>query len=114
MSFASDVRSCVDAEKPLHVFFSSLPGCEHARGHLLCISRSLFFLIEHSPYINIFGVAHSEGGIFNAKLIFSPMYPDRPPKMKFLTPIWHPNGKNAPRPSVGWCQHEPLDRKQIS
>mmetsp|Transcript_10901 Transcript_10901/g.26697 ORF Transcript_10901/g.26697 Transcript_10901/m.26697 type:complete len:170 (-) Transcript_10901:437-946(-) len=32
-----------------------------------------------------------EGGIFNAKLIFPPQYPDRPPKMKFVTPIWHPN-----------------------
>jgi hypothetical protein len=40
----------------------------------------------------------SEGGIFNAKLIFSSMYPDRPPKMKFVTNIWHPNGDDAPLP----------------
>ena len=33
----------------------------------------------------------SEGGIFNCKLIFPPTYPERPPKMKFTTPIWHPN-----------------------
>uniref|UniRef100_A0A7S0QNV4 UBC core domain-containing protein n=1 Tax=Cryptomonas curvata TaxID=233186 RepID=A0A7S0QNV4_9CRYP len=32
-----------------------------------------------------------EGGIFNCKLIFPPTYPERPPKMKFTTPIWHPN-----------------------
>eukprot|EP00960_Hanusia_phi_P028770 747591-Hanusia_phi.AAC.7 len=24
---------------------------------------------------------------------FVPSYPDRPPKMKFITPIWHPNGE---------------------
>jgi hypothetical protein len=40
----------------------------------------------------IFIVAfRSEGGIFNCKLIFPPTYPERPPKMKFTTPIWHPN-----------------------
>ena len=33
----------------------------------------------------------SEGGIFNCKLKFPETYPDRPPKMKFVTPIWHPN-----------------------
>mmetsp|Transcript_27999 Transcript_27999/g.56399 ORF Transcript_27999/g.56399 Transcript_27999/m.56399 type:complete len:169 (+) Transcript_27999:50-556(+) len=32
-----------------------------------------------------------EGGIFNCKMIFPPTYPERPPKMKFVTPIWHPN-----------------------
>jgi hypothetical protein len=34
----------------------------------------------------------SEGGLFNCKLKFPDSYPDRPPKMKFVTPIWHPNG----------------------
>ena len=33
----------------------------------------------------------SEGGIFNAKMKFPEDYPDKPPKMKFVTPIWHPN-----------------------
>jgi hypothetical protein len=34
---------------------------------------------------------NSEGGIFNCKLKFPESYPDNPPKMKFVTPIWHPN-----------------------
>jgi hypothetical protein len=39
----------------------------------------------------------SEGGIFNCKLKFPESYPDRPPKMKFVTPIWHPNGEDRIR-----------------
>ncbi len=34
----------------------------------------------------------SEGGIFNCKMLFPMEYPERPPKMRFTTPIWHPNG----------------------
>ncbi|XP_077995383.1 ubiquitin-conjugating enzyme E2 G1-like [Glandiceps talaboti] len=32
-----------------------------------------------------------EGGFFKANLIFPKEYPQRPPKMKFVTEIWHPN-----------------------
>ncbi|KAN0039834.1 hypothetical protein ACTA71_007071 [Dictyostelium dimigraforme] len=32
-----------------------------------------------------------EGGIFNATLTFTPEYPVKPPKMKFITEMWHPN-----------------------
>ncbi|XP_052055059.1 uncharacterized protein LOC127696398 isoform X5 [Apodemus sylvaticus] len=34
-----------------------------------------------------------EGGVFKAYLIFPKDYPLRPPKMKFITDIWPPNGK---------------------
>lgn len=37
----------------------------------------------------------SEGGYFKAHLMFPKEYPQRPPKMKFVTDIWHPNGKNV-------------------
>ena len=37
---------------------------------------------ESTPY---------EGGVFQASLDFPQTYPNNPPKMKFLTPIWHPN-----------------------
>lgn len=37
---------------------------------------------------------HSEGGFFKATLSFPRDYPLRPPKMKFITEIWHPNGEN--------------------
>lgn len=33
----------------------------------------------------------SEGGFFKAHLTFSKDYPQKPPKMKFITEIWHPN-----------------------
>lgn len=35
---------------------------------------------------------HSEGGVFKAHLTFPKDYPQKPPKMKFITDIWHPNG----------------------
>ncbi|KAG2160982.1 MAG: Uncharacterized protein AUREO_011880 [Aureobasidium pullulans] len=31
------------------------------------------------------------GGCFRSRLDFPPEYPHMPPKMKFVTPIWHPN-----------------------
>jgi len=32
-----------------------------------------------------------EGGFFKARLTFPPEFPDLPPKMRFITPMWHPN-----------------------
>ncbi|KAJ8313045.1 hypothetical protein KUTeg_010418 [Tegillarca granosa] len=32
-----------------------------------------------------------EGGFFKAQLVFPKDYPQRPPKMTFLTEMWHPN-----------------------
>ncbi|MRA94286.1 hypothetical protein GH868_30680, partial [Bacillus thuringiensis] len=32
-----------------------------------------------------------EGGFFKAHLTFPQDYPQKPPKMKFITEIWHPN-----------------------
>ncbi|XP_071479943.1 ubiquitin-conjugating enzyme E2 G1-like [Diadema setosum] len=32
-----------------------------------------------------------EGGYFKAHLIFPKDYPNKPPKMKFVSEIWHPN-----------------------
>lgn len=36
---------------------------------------------------------YSEGGFFKAHVNFPKEYPLRPPKMKFVTEIWHPNSK---------------------
>ena len=44
--------------------------------------------------INKFFMLFSEGGFFKAHLIFPREYPLRPPKMKFITDIWHPNSKS--------------------
>ena len=32
-----------------------------------------------------------EGGFFKARLTFPPEFPIQPPKMRFITPMWHPN-----------------------
>ncbi|CAF1682494.1 unnamed protein product, partial [Didymodactylos carnosus] len=32
-----------------------------------------------------------EGGFYKARLDFPKEYPHKPPKMKFLSEIWHPN-----------------------
>lgn len=34
---------------------------------------------------------HSEGGFFKARLSFPEDFPLNPPKMRFITPMWHPN-----------------------
>ena len=44
----------------------------------------------------------SEGGFFKAHLYFPPEYPQKPPKMKFTSDIWHPNGKNTTRNPRWW------------
>ncbi|TWW74137.1 Ubiquitin-conjugating enzyme E2 G1 [Takifugu flavidus] len=36
-----------------------------------------------------------EGGVFKAHLTFPKDYPLRPPKMKFITDIWHPNAQQC-------------------
>lgn len=36
------------------------------------------------------------GGCFRARLSFPKDYPHMPPKMKFETPIYHPNSESAP------------------
>lgn len=35
-----------------------------------------------------------EGGFFKASLSFPTDYPQMPPKLKFSSEMWHPNGKN--------------------
>ena len=36
---------------------------------------------------------YSEGGFFKCNLIFPKEYPNKPPKLKFVTEIWHPNSE---------------------
>ena len=48
-----------------------------------------------------------EGGFFRALLSFPPDFPLRPPKMKFLTEMWHPNSASPPLcPSPRACPEE--------
>lgn len=41
----------------------------------------------------MFCLVFSEGGFFKAILDFPKEYPLRPPRMKIITEIWHPNSK---------------------
>ena len=42
----------------------------------------------------IFGPADTpwEGGIFSLRMTFCDQYPDKPPKVRFTTKVFHPNG----------------------
>ena len=53
-----------------------------------CIQKICFSsLLTQSPH---------SGGFFRARLSFPPEYPLLPPKMKFETPIFHPNSTLCP------------------
>lgn len=44
-------------------------------------------------FVVLFAVCCSEGGLFKAHLYFPKEYPQRPPKMRFISEFWHPNGE---------------------
>lgn len=54
--------------------------------------------------------SHSEGGFFKAHLHFPKEYPLRPPRMKFVTEIWHPNIERNGDVCIS-ILHEPGDDK---
>ncbi|XP_064612588.1 probable ubiquitin-conjugating enzyme E2 7 [Liolophura sinensis] len=51
-----------------------------------------------------------EGGVFKAHLIFPKEYPHRPPKMVFISDIWHPNIDKDGNVCIS-ILHEPGDDK---
>jgi len=51
-----------------------------------------------------------EGGFFKASLSFPKDYPIRPPKMKFISEIWHPNVETDGSVCIS-ILHEPGDDK---
>jgi len=51
-----------------------------------------------------------EGGVFKAALTFPKEYPIRPPKMKFISEIWHPNIEANGQVCIS-ILHEPGDDK---
>lgn len=48
----------------------------------------------------MYRLCFSEGGFFKAHLEFPKEYPLRPPRMKFITEIWHPNSEYPTRISA--------------
>lgn len=82
-----------------------------SRPNLACLFSllfSLFFRLSLS-------VCHtralcSEGGFFKCHLHFPKEYPLRPPRMKFITEIWHPNIEKNGDVCIS-ILHEPGDDK---
>jgi hypothetical protein len=49
---------------------------------------------------------YSEGGILKTRLSFPQEFPLLPPKMKFITPMWHPNSQFtliSTLEAAAWC-----------
>ena len=44
-------------------------------------------------HLEILDFHFSEGGFFKAHLEFTKEYPQKPPVMRFISDIWHPNSK---------------------
>lgn len=49
-----------------------------------------------------------EGGTFNLLLEFTEEYPNKPPKIKFVTKMFHPNSAVPRGPCPPPCAHCPL------
>lgn len=52
----------------------------------------------HSPPDTLY-----EGGFLRAVMSFPPDFPLRPPKMRFLTEMWHPNSTSSSSSSLSSC-----------
>lgn len=68
--------------------------CTYARTHARTRSQCLTHLAPSSPQkVGIYGPPDTiyQGGYFKAELVFPPEYPMKPPNMKFLCDMFHPN-----------------------
>ena len=67
-------------------------ACHRATRYSLVGFKKLFVIsFEFRIIVSFFLLSNSEGGFFKAHLSFPVDYPLRPPKMKFISEIWHSN-----------------------
>lgn len=74
------------------MLFKTLEGCclQGYMGSGLTILYSMSFSL-YPMGLEVTVLFASEGGFFKARLLFPPEFPLLPPKMRFITPMWHPN-----------------------
>jgi len=59
--------------------------------HNMMLWTAVLFGPEGTPW---------EGGVFKLTLEFTDEYPNKPPEVKFVSPIFHPNGPPRYPPNV--------------
>ena len=85
------------ADTPLCVGRRWAGGGPHARARArLRDSRAPGGAHPHAPAAATLALC-SEGGFFKAELKFPDDFPNKPPTMKFISPMWHPNSASAPQ-----------------
>ncbi len=52
---------------------------------------------------------HSAGGIFSLRITFGENYPDKPPRVRFTSEMFHPNGKAR----AGSTQEQPQNTAEL-
>ncbi len=67
-------------------------------GHDVVSTIWVFSFFDHERNADL----GSEGGFFKARLSFPEDFPLNPPKMRFITPMWHPNSA-----SIGLYSNSP-------
>ncbi|KAJ7409125.1 ubiquitin conjugating enzyme E2 G1 [Willisornis vidua] len=77
--------------EPAGVHGVGLESCQFEMGGLPGVTRGTLGRSSTPVPGKGFCAQESEGGVFKAHLTFPKDYPLRPPKMKFITEIWHPN-----------------------
>lgn len=110
-----------------HISPRSLLACQMASSSSLQLNRQLQSLRKHPVdgfsaglvddqniyewEFTIFGPPDTlyEGGFFRATMSFPQDFPLSPPKMKFLTEMWHPNSEST---VLLDCVHEASTRKR--
>lgn len=78
--------------------------------HCVCTHACSLFCHLRYHHIYLVYLIFSEGGFFKAHLHFPKEYPLRPPRMKFVTEIWHPNIEKNGDVCIS-ILHEPGDDK---
>ena len=55
--------------------------------------------VDTPQFYSLFPLRCSEEGLFKAELIFPIDFPNKPPTMRFISQMWHPNSSSVGLPS---------------